>query len=518
MSTVPLGAPGSTPGAVGRQGALVALPGAGRPATAARRITGAAAAGLRADTWLGGRWLGATCDVAAATAGLMLVRGTPSVGLLDGLVLAVVWTLLLGAARVHETRGTRFGLEDVRRVGRAGVALALLGWAGLALLPQASPGAAPSADALSLAIATTALTVATRAVVIRGVAPRLPRLSGGRTRVVVAGHPGDVGQVLAALRRTHGHGFEVVAACVTPSPHRDSRDRFADADRDAEWGVPVIDGLDDLDDAVSAHRAQGVIVLPCPQLGAATVRRLGWKLEAAGRHLFIGPGLVDVEVSRTTLAPAGGIPLVHVRPADLHGVRRLVKGCLDRLVAAAALVLLAPLLLGLALAVRADSPGPALFRQVRIGRSGRPFRMLKLRTMSTDAEVRLHGLRDDDEGAGLLFKMRTDPRVTRVGRVLRTYSLDELPQLVNVVRGEMSLVGPRPSLPQEAAAYDGDTHRRLAVKPGLTGLWQVSGRSDLPWEEAVRLDLSYVENWSLALDARIVWRTLGAVLSHRGAY
>jgi lipopolysaccharide/colanic/teichoic acid biosynthesis glycosyltransferase len=197
---------------------------------------------------------------------------------------------------------------------------------------------------------------------------------------------------------------------------------------------------------------------------------------------------------------------------------RVLKATWERSAAALALVLLSPLLLVLVVAIRLDSAGPALFRQVRVGRGGRTFRLYKLRTMSTDASARLALLRPDNEADGPLFKLRADPRITRVGATLRRYSLDELPQLWNVVRGEMALVGPRPALPDEVATYDEIAVRRLAVKPGLTGLWQVSGRSDLPWHVAIRLDVHYVEHWSLGLDLSILTRTPRAVLGHRGAY
>jgi lipopolysaccharide/colanic/teichoic acid biosynthesis glycosyltransferase len=198
--------------------------------------------------------------------------------------------------------------------------------------------------------------------------------------------------------------------------------------------------------------------------------------------------------------------------------QRVVKAGWERSTAAVVLVLLAPLLLVLAVAVRLDSRGAAVFRQVRVGQGGRPFTLFKFRTMAVDAGEALAELRSRNEVDGPLFKLRADPRITRVGGMLRRYSLDELPQLWNVVRGEMALIGPRPALPDEVAAYDELAARRLAVKPGLTGLWQVSGRSDLPWHEAVRLDVQYVEQWSLGLDLRILGRTPGAVLGHRGAY
>jgi lipopolysaccharide/colanic/teichoic acid biosynthesis glycosyltransferase len=187
-------------------------------------------------------------------------------------------------------------------------------------------------------------------------------------------------------------------------------------------------------------------------------------------------------------------------------------------VAAVVLLLSAPLLVAIALAVRVTSPGPAFFKQIRVGARGTPFTMLKFRSMHVDAEARLAALKESNEHDGVLFKIRNDPRVTRVGKYLRLWSLDEIPQLFNVLKGDMSLVGPRPPLPSEVALYPDDAKRRLLVKPGITGLWQVSGRADLSWEDSVRLDLRYVENWSLLYDFAILWQTASAVLRRSGAY
>jgi lipopolysaccharide/colanic/teichoic acid biosynthesis glycosyltransferase len=172
----------------------------------------------------------------------------------------------------------------------------------------------------------------------------------------------------------------------------------------------------------------------------------------------------------------------------------------------------------IALALKVDTPGPVFFRQTRVGMGGREFGVFKFRSMLVNADRMVAALSGQNEGGGLMFKMRQDPRVTRVGGFLRRWSLDEIPQLINVVLGDMSLVGPRPPLPTEVAWYDQDVARRLLVKPGMTGLWQVSGRSDLSWEDGIRLDLYYVENWSLAADLAILWKTVGAVLARRGAY
>jgi exopolysaccharide biosynthesis polyprenyl glycosylphosphotransferase len=222
---------------------------------------------------------------------------------------------------------------------------------------------------------------------------------------------------------------------------------------------------------------------------------------------------------RLHIRPLCGLPLLHVEQPDLDGGRRLVKTAMDRIGSLLALLLLSPALIGIAIAVKATSRGSVLFAQTRVGRSGREFQMWKFRSMESDAEQRLSELTAQNRhGDEVLFKIARDPRVTPVGRWLRRFSLDELPQLVNVLRGEMSLVGPRPPLPGEVARYGSDVHRRLLVRPGLTGLWQINGRSDLSWDESIRLDLRYVENWSLSMDLLILWRTLAAVVTGQGAY
>ncbi|MFZ5869610.1 MAG: sugar transferase, partial [Actinomycetota bacterium] len=221
---------------------------------------------------------------------------------------------------------------------------------------------------------------------------------------------------------------------------------------------------------------------------------------------------------RVHTRPVGGLALLHVEAPRYVGANKVGKTLFDLVVASACIVVLSPLLITIALLVRFTDPGPVIYRQRRIGLNGEPFDMLKFRSMVVDADKRLAELTATNEAAGPLFKMRDDPRVTRVGRVLRRYSLDELPQLFNVLNRTMSLVGPRPPLPHEVATYEARVARRLLVRPGMTGLWQVSGRSDLSWEDSVRLDLFYVENWSITEDLLILAKTLRAVVSSRGAY
>jgi exopolysaccharide biosynthesis polyprenyl glycosylphosphotransferase len=253
-------------------------------------------------------------------------------------------------------------------------------------------------------------------------------------------------------------------------------------------------------------------------MDGVTLRRLAWELEKEGTDLYVAPALMDVAGPRTTIRPVAGLPLLHVDHAELTGAKWVIKSFFDKAIATAVLCILSPLLAFIAITIMLRDGSPVLFTQTRIGKEGQPFTVLKFRTMVLDAELRKEALAVLDEGDGLLFKVRKDPRVTATGAWLRRCSLDELPQLFNVVLGEMSLVGPRPPLPSEAAKYGNDVRRRLVVKPGLTGLWQVSGRSDLSREDAVRLDLRYVENWSFALDLQILWKTWAAVIKGRGAY
>ncbi|NRQ32533.1 sugar transferase [Nonomuraea sp. NN258] len=325
--------------------------------------------------------------------------------------------------------------------------------------------------------------------------------------VVAVGHREAILDLVVQFRRQPYHGMQVVGACL-PSAGMD-----VDLD-----GIPVLGSFGDVAEAVADARADAVAVLACPELDGAALRRLAWSLEQDKTDLFVAPALLDVAGPRISIRPVAGMPLMHVEHPEFNGARRLVKSIFDRLVAVTAVLFLALPLLALALVIRLTSKGPALFHQTRVGKGGKEFNVVKFRTMVVDAEQLKGALLECNEFDGVLFKIRNDPRITRVGAFLRKYSLDELPQLLNVIRGEMSLVGPRPPLPEEVAAYGTDVRRRLVVKPGMTGLWQVSGRSDLTWEESVRLDLRYVENWSLILDLQILWKTWSVVTRGEGAY
>jgi exopolysaccharide biosynthesis polyprenyl glycosylphosphotransferase len=324
--------------------------------------------------------------------------------------------------------------------------------------------------------------------------------------MVVVGEPSGVSRALAELGRARDAVQQPVAACVLGALPR------------ADLGVPVAVGADSVPALVRRHAADVVLVVPSAELSPPALRRLLWSLEDTEAELFLATGLLDVAAVRARSTVVGRVAALHVTRAELHGARRAVKEVVERVLALVVFLVLAPLLLVLMAVVRLDSPGPAIYRQQRIGLQGRPFTMLKLRTMVAGAEARVLDIHELNQADGLLFKVHGDPRVTGVGRFLRRYSLDELPQLWNVIVGEMALVGPRPALPSEVVKYDEDVRRRMVVKPGLTGLWQVSGRSDLTWEDSVRLDLHYVDNWSLGLDLVILCRTVRAVLGHQGAY
>jgi exopolysaccharide biosynthesis polyprenyl glycosylphosphotransferase len=419
-----------------------------------------------------------------------------------GLALPVLWLTALTLAGAYDSRFIGVGTDEFRRVLNAGVGLTAI----VAVIAYASKTDVARGYVF---IALPCLTIFDLLVRYR-MRKRLHYLqSTGRCmhRVVVVGHPDVIADLAAVLKCDTYHGLSVVAACVLGP---DCPEAIGD--------VPVVGGLTNVVDVVQRMGADTVAVLACPEMSGARLRDLAWALEKSGTDLCVAPALLDVAGPRTTIRPTAGLPLLHMDHPEFTGARRLIKSAFDKAVAITALLVLSPLFLVIAIAIRIGDPGPAFFRQTRIGKDGRPFRLYKFRTMVTDAEKRQAELLALNEGNGLLFKMRRDPRITRVGGWLRRRSLDELPQLINVLIGDMSLVGPRPALPDETSAYGYHVRRRLAVKPGITGLWQVSGRSDLPWDEAVRLDVRYVENWSFVLDLQILWKTWSAVAHGDGAY
>lgn len=421
------------------------------------------------------------------------------------LLFPVPWLVVVAAARAYEPRFLGVGSEEFRRIVTGTLWLtALVGTMSWFTKAEVARGY------VVVALPAVCLFTVLGRYAARQRLHKLRSTGACMNDTVVIGHAKPVVDLVRQSRREPYHGLRIIGACMPvsgPSPEL------------TDLGVPVLGSFDDAIAVVTDLEIDSVAVLSCPEMDGPALRRLSWALEGSRADLIVAPSLLDVAGPRIAIRPMCGLPLLHVEQPELTGSRRLIKAAVDRAVAGCGLLLLAPLLIAIAVAVRLDSRGPVLFRQKRVGRFGREFTILKFRTMSEDAESRLpdviHLNRNSD---GLLFKAPDDPRLTRIGRVLRRYSLDELPQLCNVLTGSMSLVGPRPPLPSEVARYHDDHHRRLLVKPGLTGLWQISGRADLSWEEAVRLDLRYVENWSLTMDLLIVWKTASVVLRGHGAY
>jgi exopolysaccharide biosynthesis polyprenyl glycosylphosphotransferase len=422
------------------------------------------------------------------------------------LVFPLLWVAALRLSGAYDPRFIGTGSDEFRKVLNAGVTLT----AAMALFSYLINTELSRAYLLVTMPGVTVLCMVARYAKRK----RLHRKrSQGKcmSTVVAVGYETAVADLVNELRRDSYHGLSVVATCLAGSGS--AADKVA--------GVPVFGGVhvDDVADAVRRSGADTVAVLSCPEIDGATLRQLAWELEKTGTDLCVAPALLDVAGPRTTVRPTAGLTLLHVDHPQLSGPRQVLKGLFDRSMAAVALVLLSPLMVAVALAIRLSDKGPALFAQTRVGKDGETFKIYKYRTMVVDAEARLEELMpaNDFDGGGL-FKLRRDPRITPIGEKLRKFSVDELPQLINVVKGEMSLVGPRPPLPSEAARYADHVRRRLVVKPGLTGMWQVNGRSDLSWDESVRLDLRYVENWSFALDLQILWKTVSVILRGSGAY
>jgi len=420
-------------------------------------------------------------------------------------LLPVVWSLGLLVARTYEERFLWIGAEEFRRVFATAVAmLAVVGTVSWAFKLELARGFI----VLALPLAA-ALTLLSRYVQRRRVHRRRERGQFLQTAIIV-GHRNGVLALHQQIDREAYHGYRVVGCCLPGG--RES------ADGELFDGMPVLGDLDEVLDVVNRYGIDTVAVLPSPELDGPAMRRLGWDLEKTQAELLLAPSVTEIAGPRVRIRPVCGLPLMHLEKPELRGVRRLTKETFDRAAAAFGILVLLPVLLLLGVVVGATSRGGVFYRQERVGRDGQTFGMLKFRSMVAGADRLVPALDDRSDGNGVLFKMKGDPRITRIGKVLRRYSLDELPQLLNVVRGDMSLVGPRPPLPSEVERYGFDMHRRFLVKPGITGLWQVSGRSDLSWDDSVRIDVRYVENWSLAFDFMILWKTVGAVFHGSGAY
>jgi exopolysaccharide biosynthesis polyprenyl glycosylphosphotransferase len=421
-----------------------------------------------------------------------------------GAIAAALMIVAMPLARAWDGRILGIGSTEFKRLGRAvsgaAIVLALLGLSELVASVRMW---------VFLLVPLIGALVAVGRFAVRKWLHRQRHHGRAMLSVLAVGDELAVADMIRRTRRDPHFGWRIDGVC-TPTG------RGLDGTRTIE-DVPVVGDLDSVGPAVLGQGYRVVSVCQAPGWGPRRLHRLAWDLEGTEAELAVAPGLMEIAGPRMHITPVDGLPLLHLSQPRFTGVSRAIKTVTDRAAACLLLLLAAPVFLVIAVAVKLDG-GPVFFRQERVGTNGRTFRMVKFRSMVVDAEARLAALRAANEAAGPLFKMTSDPRITKVGAVLRRYSLDELPQLFNVLGGSMSLVGPRPPLPAEVATYEDVTRRRLLVRPGMTGLWQVSGRSNLSWEESVRLDLRYVENWSMALDLTILWKTIGAVVRSRGAY
>lgn len=430
---------------------------------------------------------------------------TASYALLVPLI-AVTWLLALGAAHSRDARVVGLGSTEYKRiVSASSLTFGLLAIAFLVAKVDVARGY----FVLALPAGTVAL-VGSRWMWRQWLMSQR-RSNRYLSRALVVGWPEDVQYVIGQVDKKPGTAFTIVGASL-----------YEPGSSHVEVGnhaVPVVStSLADVASAASRVGAETVIVAGQPHADGDFIRGLGWQLEGTATELVLASRLTDVAGPRIHFRPVEGLPLIHVEIPQFEGGKHVLKRAMDLAISGVALVVLLPLMMVVALLIRMDSHGPVLFQQERVGRGGKTFMMFKFRSMIVDAESALAALREQNEGSGLLFKMKDDPRVTRIGRVLRKYSLDELPQLWNVLIGDMSLVGPRPPLESEVEDYADHVGRRLYIKPGLTGMWQVNGRSNLSWDESVRLDLYYVENWSVVGDLAIMWRTVKIVVHPVGAY
>ena len=453
-------------------------------------------------------------DALAATSGVVLAllnrfnhdeNATRGAYPAFAIAIPLVWLFCASLNRAYEARFLGAGTTEFVRVGRAFLQLTAI----ISFIAYATKSDISRSVSLTALFLTLTFSVTGR-LILRGMLLHRRRRAGRAIVPVLAvGSAGDIARFNATLERNRSAGFAFVGACVP------AEDDIAPL---TQLNIPVYATTDSIKQAVATSGAQTVAVVSSALTGER-LRWIAWQLEGTDTDLVVLPGLSEVAGRRLDLQQVGGLPLLYVAQPEFKGIQRVLKSGFDRVGAGLLLLISAPTLLAVALAVRLSSDGPALYRQTRVGKDGKTFHMLKFRSMQVGADAMVSALQEsNDVAGGILFKIKNDPRVTPVGRFLRRFSLDELPQLFNVLAGSMSLVGPRPPLPSEVAKYGYDAQRRLLVKPGLTGLWQVSGRSDLSWEESVLLDLRYVENWSLALDMIVLVKTASAVVRSRGAY
>ncbi|RZT26852.1 Undecaprenyl-phosphate galactose phosphotransferase WbaP/exopolysaccharide biosynthesis polyprenyl glycosylphosphotransferase [Kribbella sp. VKM Ac-2569] len=457
--------------------------------------------------WVGVyRWAAVGGDLLAAMLGVsiaLLTRFGYHVGssyLVVSSVLPLAWVAAVALSKGYDSRFYGAGPDEFRSLLRAGVGLT----AAVAMTSYVTK-AEIARGFVVLAIPVMVVAALLLRYALRKDLHRHRVRGRCMHRVLVVGRSGPAATLCEHLESRPTDGFRVVATC---RPRGDSNGPM----QPEELAEP------DILAAADRHAVEVVAIATDPELAGQLLRRLSWALEQRGIELIVSPGIIEVAGPRISVRPVAGLSLLHLERPSVSGGPHLMKAVFDRVVALGIVAVFSPLLIGLALAVKLSSSGPVLFRQQRVGRAGTEFTMLKFRSMYVDAEERLSDLYALSDGNGVIFKMRNDPRMTPLGRWIRRFSLDELPQLFNVLRGDMSLVGPRPPLAEEVALYAADDSRRMLVKPGMTGLWQVSGRSDLCWDESVRLDLRYVDNWSMTLDLLILWKTVRAVFYGAGAY
>ena len=427
-----------------------------------------------------------------------------------GSIMPVAWVCIVALNRAYEGRFIGAGQAEFDRIMRAFLHLtALVALGSYASHVDIARGFVVVALPLALVIDMVGRYAARKYLHRQRVRGR------AMTSMLLVGDGRSIAEFAWMLRRDRHAGMSVVGGCVPAELVHDpeTQQRLADAN------VTLLGDIDSITSAVRASRADSVAIVSSAAVGPDRLRWISWQLEGTATDLVVSPGLTEIAGPRLHIRPVAGLPLLHVEEPEFTGFRRFVKTTFDFTGAALMLLFLAPVALAVGLAVRLTSRGPVFFCQDRVGRGGRTFRMVKFRSMYVDAEKRRAALEQRNVNSdGLLFKIPDDPRITPVGRFIRKYSLDEIPQLINVLTGKMSLVGPRPNLPSEVARYGDDMRRRLLVKPGITGLWQISGRNDLTWLETVQLDLRYVENWTLGYDLMILWKTPSAVARAAGAY
>jgi exopolysaccharide biosynthesis polyprenyl glycosylphosphotransferase len=421
---------------------------------------------------------------------------------------AAIWLGLLAAYRTRSPRIVGAGVEEYRRVFSA--TLATVGVIAVVLMifrPEYARGY------LAVALPAGLLGLLLSRSLCRRILARQRRRGNCVMSVLAVGDPRAVRSLVQSLQRGWWYGYSVVGVCLT------GRSDGGTLEVPGVGTLPVLGDEGKVHDAILKTNADTVALTTTDHLGPEGVRELSWDLDNLGVDLVVSPGVVDVAGPRLTMRPVAGLPLIHVEKPQYSGTKKLQKRAFDIFVSLTVLLGALPVMLAAAIAIKLTSRGRVFYRSERIGLDGRTFQMIKFRTMVDGADKQVDSLININESVGgVLFKIREDPRVTTVGRILRRYSIDELPQFINVLRRDMSVVGPRPPLRREVDTYNDQVRRRLLVLPGITGLWQVSGRSDLSWEDSVRLDLSYVENWSITNDLLIAAKTIRIVAAGSGAY